>query len=182
MGLVVGLPVLMALVVRLFNLAGASGLRVNNLAVDGPAIFGLMIWAFFVKFSVPVLGVFYGTSLVADEVEDKTITYQLHTIDHKYNFGETPEGSDVMWVITPRFTWSNDDQSTRCLLLLKTHNAYGRESFSFKPIEITCAYLVAFDLKTKQIVYQTNLGNIFSHPLKGYSAYRYPLNTLICLE
>jgi len=75
MGLVVGLPVLMALVVRLFNLAGASGLRVNNLAVDGPAIFGMMIWAFFVKFSVPVLGVFYGTSLVADEVEDKTITY-----------------------------------------------------------------------------------------------------------
>jgi hypothetical protein len=75
MGLVVGLPVLMALVVRLFNLAGASGVRVNNLAVDGPAIFGLMIWAFFIKFSVPVLGVFYGTSLVADEVEDKTITY-----------------------------------------------------------------------------------------------------------
>ena len=38
-------------------------------------IFGLMIWAFFVRFSVPVLGVFYGTSLMADEVEDKTITY-----------------------------------------------------------------------------------------------------------
>ena len=75
MGLVVGLPVLMALVVRLFDLAGASGIRVNNMAVNGPAIFGLMIWAFFVKFSVPVLGVFYGTSLVADEVEDKTITY-----------------------------------------------------------------------------------------------------------
>jgi ABC-2 type transport system permease protein len=75
MGLVVGLPVLLALVVRLFDLAGASGVRVNNMAVDGPAIFGLMIWAFFVKFSVPVLGVFYGTSLVADEVEDKTITY-----------------------------------------------------------------------------------------------------------
>jgi len=75
MGLVVGLPVLMALVVRLFDLAGSSGIRVNNMAVNGPAIFGLMIWAFFVKFSVPVLGVFYGTSLVADEVEDKTITY-----------------------------------------------------------------------------------------------------------
>ena len=29
----------------------------------------------FVRFSVPVLGVFYGTSLIADEVEDKTITY-----------------------------------------------------------------------------------------------------------
>jgi ABC-2 type transport system permease protein len=75
MGLVVGLPVLMAVVVRLFDLAGSSGIRVNNMAVDGPFIFGLMIWAFFVKFSVPVLGVFYGTSLVADEVEDKTITY-----------------------------------------------------------------------------------------------------------
>jgi len=75
MGLVVGLPVLLALVIRLFDLAGASGVRVNNMAVDGPAIFGLMIWAFFLKFSVPVLGVFYGTSLIADEVEDKTITY-----------------------------------------------------------------------------------------------------------
>jgi ABC-type transport system involved in multi-copper enzyme maturation permease subunit len=75
MGLVVGLPVVLAVIIRLFDMAGASGLRVNNTAVDGPAIFGLMIWAFFVKFSIPVLGVFYGTSLIADEVEDKTITY-----------------------------------------------------------------------------------------------------------
>jgi ABC-type transport system involved in multi-copper enzyme maturation permease subunit len=75
MGLVVGLPVLLALVIRLFDLAGSSGVRVNNMAVDGPAIFGLIIWAFFIRFSVPVLGVFYGTSLIADEVEDKTITY-----------------------------------------------------------------------------------------------------------
>lgn len=75
MALVVGLPVLMAIVIRVFELVGASGIRVNNMAVNGPAIFGLMVWAFFVKFSVPVLGVFYGTSLVADEVEDKTITY-----------------------------------------------------------------------------------------------------------
>ncbi len=75
MGLVVGLPVLMAGLVRLFDVIGAAPLRVNNVAMDGPAIFGLMIWAFFLKFSVPVLGVFYGTSLIADEVEDKTITY-----------------------------------------------------------------------------------------------------------
>lgn len=75
MGLVVGLPVLLALVIRAFDMAGASGMRINNMAVNGPAIFGLMIWAFFLKFSVPVLGVFYGTSLIADEVEDKTITY-----------------------------------------------------------------------------------------------------------
>jgi ABC-type transport system involved in multi-copper enzyme maturation permease subunit len=41
----------------------------------GPEIFGLMIWMFYLRFTVPVLGVFYGTSLIADEVEDKTITY-----------------------------------------------------------------------------------------------------------
>ena len=75
MGLVVGLPVLLALVIRLFELVGTTGVRVNNLAVDGPGVFGLLIWAFFLKFSIPVLGVFYGTSLIADEVEDKTITY-----------------------------------------------------------------------------------------------------------
>ena len=43
--------------------------------MTGPAIFGLMIWMFYLRFIVPVLGVFYGTSLMADEVEDKTITY-----------------------------------------------------------------------------------------------------------
>ena len=38
-------------------------------------MFGLIIWLLFLRFIVPVLGVFYGTSLIADEVEDKTITY-----------------------------------------------------------------------------------------------------------
>src|SRR5204862_4741751 len=51
------------------------GLRVNGSAMAGPAIFGLMIWVFYLRFTVPVLGVFYGTALIADEVEDKTITY-----------------------------------------------------------------------------------------------------------
>ena len=75
MGLVVGLPVLIAVIVRLLFELGAPSLRVNNSQVGGPVIFGLMIWVFFIRFSVPVLGVFYGTSLIADEVEDKTITY-----------------------------------------------------------------------------------------------------------
>ena len=35
----------------------------------------MMVWVFFLRFIVPVLGVFYGTSLIADEVDDKTITY-----------------------------------------------------------------------------------------------------------
>ena len=41
----------------------------------GFSIFGVIIWALFLRFIVPVLGVFYGTALMADEVEDKTITY-----------------------------------------------------------------------------------------------------------
>jgi ABC-type transport system involved in multi-copper enzyme maturation permease subunit len=35
----------------------------------------MMIWVLFLRFIIPVLGVFYGTSLIADEIEDKTITY-----------------------------------------------------------------------------------------------------------
>ena len=75
MGLVVGIPVLIAIVVRLYHELGGPSLSVNNNAVAGPVIFGLMIWGFFIRFSVPVLGVFYGTALIADEVEEKTITY-----------------------------------------------------------------------------------------------------------
>ena len=33
------------------------------------------MWFLFLRFIVPILGIFYGTSLIADEVEDKTITY-----------------------------------------------------------------------------------------------------------
>ena len=73
MGLVVGLPVLIAFIARALVELGAP--IMNNSSISGPVVFGLMIWVFFVRFSVPVLGVFYGTSLMADEVEDKTITY-----------------------------------------------------------------------------------------------------------
>ena len=34
-----------------------------------------MIWLLYLRFVVPVLGAFYGTSLMSDEVEDRTITY-----------------------------------------------------------------------------------------------------------
>ena len=34
-----------------------------------------MIWLFYLRFIVPVLGVFYGTAMIADEVDEKTITY-----------------------------------------------------------------------------------------------------------
>jgi ABC-2 type transport system permease protein len=73
MALVVGLPVLISFVARSLVELGAPIMQ--NSSMTGPVIFGLMIWVFFVRFSIPVLGVFYGTSLMADEVEDKTITY-----------------------------------------------------------------------------------------------------------
>ena len=75
MALVVGAPVLIALILRLLDALGAPVFQVNGMRMAGPAIFGLMIWVFYLRFTVPVLGVFYGTSLMADEVEDKTITY-----------------------------------------------------------------------------------------------------------
>jgi ABC-type transport system involved in multi-copper enzyme maturation permease subunit len=75
MALVVGGPVLIAVAIRLAILLGGSVGRVNGVVMGGPAIFGMMIWIFYLRFTVPVLGIFYGTALIADEVEDKTITY-----------------------------------------------------------------------------------------------------------
>ena len=75
MGLVVAGPVLLALIVKGVELFGMSALRVNGQRVAGFGIFGVMIWMLFLRFIIPVLGVFYGTALMADEVEDKTITY-----------------------------------------------------------------------------------------------------------
>ena len=37
--------------------------------------FGTAVSVLYLRFIVPALGLFYGTSLIADEVEDKTITY-----------------------------------------------------------------------------------------------------------
>ncbi len=75
MALVVGGPVLLALIFRVVESLGMPAMRVNGVRVAGSSIFGVMIWMLYVRFIVPVLGVFYGTALMADEVEDKTITY-----------------------------------------------------------------------------------------------------------
>lgn len=76
MALVVGGPVVIAIALRLaILLSGGRVGRVNGVAMGGPAIFGMMIWIFYLRFTVPVLGIFYGTALIADEVEDKTLTY-----------------------------------------------------------------------------------------------------------
>lgn len=77
MALVVGGPLLIAIIVRLIDLvaAGSGGVQIDGVKVGSAAIFGLMVWVFYLRFAVPVLAVFYGTSLMADEVEDKTLTY-----------------------------------------------------------------------------------------------------------
>src|SRR5438034_2075714 len=74
LALVVGGPVVLAVVIRILS-ASFGPLQVNGEGVGGPALFGMMIWLLYIRFIVPVLGVFYGTSLIADEVDDKTITY-----------------------------------------------------------------------------------------------------------
>ena len=80
MALIVGLPILLAVLVRVLvalDLVNLVNVRVGGEPVEvaGATLFGFMIWLFFLRFSVPVLGVFYGTALIADEVEDRTITY-----------------------------------------------------------------------------------------------------------
>jgi len=75
MALVVGAPVILAVVARIVQSSGIAPLRINGVRADAAAMFGMMVWVFFLRFIVPVLGVFYGTSLIADEVEEKTITY-----------------------------------------------------------------------------------------------------------
>jgi len=75
MALAVGAPVVVALVLRTIDEMGVSVLRVNGVRVDGAVIFGGLFWLLYLRFVVPVLGAFYGTSLMSDEVEDRTITY-----------------------------------------------------------------------------------------------------------
>ena len=82
MALVVGAPVVIAIILRIVVALGAPLMEESltrssesPVRMTGPAIFGLMVWVFYLRFTVPVLGIFYGTSLIADEVEDKTITY-----------------------------------------------------------------------------------------------------------
>ena len=75
LGLVLGGPVLLAGLVRLIVELYARGFRINGAEATGSTVFGLMIWLLYIRFIIPILGVFFGTSLIADEVEDKTITY-----------------------------------------------------------------------------------------------------------
>jgi ABC-2 type transport system permease protein len=75
LGIVLGGPVVLAAVVRIIVELYAQGFRINGATVTGSTVFGLIIWLLYIRFIIPILGVFFGTSLIADEVDDKTITY-----------------------------------------------------------------------------------------------------------
>ena len=75
LGLLLGGPILIAAVLRTVDTLYRAGFQINGARTSGSIVFGLMIWILYIRFIVPVLGVFYGTSLIADEVDDKTITY-----------------------------------------------------------------------------------------------------------
>jgi ABC-2 type transport system permease protein len=73
MGLLVAAPVVLAVAAHVMYARGT--LRIDGAGVGAAGVFGMLIWVLYLRFIVPVLGVFYGTALMADEVEDKTITY-----------------------------------------------------------------------------------------------------------
>lgn len=75
LGLLLGGPVLLAVALRAIDVLYRSGFQINGSLAAGSTVFGFMIWLLYIRFIVPVLGVFYGTSLIADEIDDKTITY-----------------------------------------------------------------------------------------------------------
>jgi len=76
LAILVGGPVLLAAAIRLATILEHLFVHAgNNKQIGGVTLFGMMIWLLYVHVIVPVLGVFYGTALIADEVDDKTITY-----------------------------------------------------------------------------------------------------------
>ncbi|MGE5245648.1 MAG: ABC transporter permease [Betaproteobacteria bacterium] len=75
LALLVGGPVLLAAGIRAATAVSFDAVQINGARVGGGALFGMIIWILYIRFIVPVLGVFYGTALIADEVDDKTITY-----------------------------------------------------------------------------------------------------------
>jgi len=75
LALAAGAPVLLAIVTRLTLAGGTAFVQINGRRIDSEAVFGSAMSLLYLRFIVPAIGVFYGTSLIADEVEDKTITY-----------------------------------------------------------------------------------------------------------
>jgi ABC-type transport system involved in multi-copper enzyme maturation permease subunit len=63
------------MVTRLTLVGDGAIVQINGRRIDSQAVFGTVMSLLYLRFIVPAIGVFYGTSLIADEVEEKTITY-----------------------------------------------------------------------------------------------------------
>lgn len=75
LAILLGGPVVLAALIAVLTKTSLGAFRINGAPVGGATIFGMIIWLLYIRFILPILGVFYGTSLIADEVDDKTITY-----------------------------------------------------------------------------------------------------------
>lgn len=75
MAIAAGAPVLLAVGLRLAFSSGAATVIVNGDRLNTETMFGTAISLLYLRFIVPALGAYYGTSMIADEIEDKTITY-----------------------------------------------------------------------------------------------------------
>jgi ABC-type transport system involved in multi-copper enzyme maturation permease subunit len=67
-------PVLVAAALRAAATPNAT-FTFNGRSPTDVEVFGAIVWLAFVRFIIPVAGVFYGTALIADEIDQKTITY-----------------------------------------------------------------------------------------------------------
>ena len=75
LALAAGAPILLALVTRVSLSGGSAVVQINGRHIESEAVFSTAITLLYLRFIVPAIGVFYGTSLIADEIEEKTITY-----------------------------------------------------------------------------------------------------------
>src|SRR4051812_35923330 len=73
--LAAGAPILFAIVTRLALASRTTAFIVNGRGLDTETMFGTAVSLLYLRFIVPALGAFYGTALIADEIEEKTITY-----------------------------------------------------------------------------------------------------------
>jgi ABC-2 type transport system permease protein len=72
MALLVGLPVVLAVVYRVVVAAD-----IPNRAVPPIDLYGLVVAVYWIRNVLPLMALFHATSLIADEVDGKTLTYLL---------------------------------------------------------------------------------------------------------
>jgi hypothetical protein len=157
LGLVVGSPIALGVLFRVLEVMGIGNVKVGGSAASGPTVFGGMIWLLYLRFIVPVLGIFYGTALIADEVDDKTITYLfMRPISRAAVLG----GKYLAYLVTTIFVVL---PSVVILFLLVVPLGRGSLAGSF-PALLTDLGLLALGLAAYGALFAL-IGAQFKHPL-----------------